>query len=35
MTHNFNEHKETYSDGMKDTGHDMLNVVHANDNMPI
>ena len=34
MTHNFNEHKETYSDGMKVTGHDILNVVHANDNMP-
>ncbi len=34
MTHPFNEHKETYSDTMKVTGHDILNVVHANDNMP-
>ena len=34
MTHSFNEIKETYTDGMKITGHDILNVVSANDNIP-
>ena len=34
MTHSFNEFKETYTDGMKITGHDILNVVSANDNIP-
>ena len=34
MTHSFNEHKATFTDGMKLTGTDILNVVHFNDNMP-
>ena len=34
MTHPFNEHKETYTDTMQVTGHDILNLVHASDMMP-
>jgi len=34
MTHSFNEFKETYTDTMQVTGHDILNLVHASDMMP-
>ena len=34
MTLSFNEHKETYTDTMQVTGHDILNLVHASDMMP-
>ena len=34
MTHSFNEIKETYTDTMRVTGHDILNLVHASDMMP-
>ena len=35
MTHSFNEHKEqTYTDRMKVTGYDILNIVNSNKNIP-
>ena len=34
MTHSFNEIKETYTDTMQVTGHDIINLVHASDMMP-
>ena len=34
MTHSFNEFKETFTDTMQVTGHDIINLVHKSNSMP-